>query len=446
MTPKAQRACTICVSIFGIAFALLLPPFQSPDEPNHFLRAYQVSEGRFFPEKKSESGFYRLGGTLPLSLAQACDSFAFLKNDYAARLSPQHLSKAFAAPLQPEQRAFLDFANTAIYAPTAYLPQAAAIALLRPLGASPLQMLYAARLANLLIWWLLVLASIRILPFGQWVFAALALLPASLVMAASTNADVLTNGLCAWFVAAALARKWVLVRAFAFAAACANKLIVWPLGVLTLGMRKPRSWPFASLLVGLFAALIWGAWASDWFVPWDAYALAFRHTQTLNAGVDPARQWAFVAENPVFFLKIASKSALNAAPSTAAHFVGKFGWEKNYLPAGWLFLLWAALAGLLFSEKNPLSLCQRALLMGLVLAYCLGFALTMYALWCPVGAPTLSNWQGRYFVPIAPVLAFALLNGRGARWRAPFAWVAVATFFGGNVAMLWAIWERYWAV
>jgi hypothetical protein len=445
MTAKAQRACTACAFAFGIAFAFLLPPFQSPDEPNHFLRAYQVSEGRFFPEKKSESGFYRLGGTLPARLAQVCDSFAFLKNNYAARCSPTRLSEALSVPLQPEQRAFLDFANTAIYAPTAYLPQAAAIALLRPLGASPLQMLYAARLANLLIWWLLVSAALRILPFGQRVFAALALLPASLVMAASANADVLTNGLCAWFVAAALARKWPLAQALVFAAACAHKLIVWPLCALAFGGGQSRRWALAAVLGGLGAALAWGAWASDWFVPWDAYAPAFRHTQTLNAGVEPARQLAFVAENPLFFLKMVFKSALEAAPSTAAHFVGKFGWEKNYLPAGLLFFLWATLAGLLFSEKNPLSLRQRALLMGASLAYCLGFALTMYALWCPVGAPALDNWQGRYFVPIAPALAFALLNNRGARWQRALEWAAPGALFLGNGAMLWAIWGRYWA-
>ena len=32
--------------IFGTLFALITPPFQVPDEFQHFYRAYQVSEGR----------------------------------------------------------------------------------------------------------------------------------------------------------------------------------------------------------------------------------------------------------------------------------------------------------------------------------------------------------------------------------------------------------------
>ena len=65
------------ILLFGLLFALLIPPFQSPDEPNHFYRAWQVSEGHFFPEKKGD----RLGGMLPASLMQVYDSFHFLKND-----------------------------------------------------------------------------------------------------------------------------------------------------------------------------------------------------------------------------------------------------------------------------------------------------------------------------------------------------------------------------
>ena len=214
---------------FGSIFALLIPPFQSPDEPGHFFRAYQISEGVFLPEKKEQ----RLGGTLPASLAQVRDSFSFLKMNYNTRLDNGLIFRCLKLPLHPEQRLFTDFPNTAVYAPTAYLPQAAAIALLRPLGATPLQMLYVARLANLLVWALLVFTAIRLMPFLKKTMAALALLPASLVIAASANADVTTNGLCWWLVAGFCANlpglKNLASLAVGFAVVCANKLIALPL-------------------------------------------------------------------------------------------------------------------------------------------------------------------------------------------------------------------------
>ena len=33
--------------VFGTLFAFLTPPFQVPDEPSHYLRAYAISEGSF---------------------------------------------------------------------------------------------------------------------------------------------------------------------------------------------------------------------------------------------------------------------------------------------------------------------------------------------------------------------------------------------------------------
>ena len=105
----------------GIFYAFLIPPFQSPDEPNHFLRAWQVSEGCWLPEKTTDQ---RLGGVLPASLAQVADSFAFLKNNPAARTTAGRIRATLDLPLSPGNSRFLDFANTASYAPSAYLPQA----------------------------------------------------------------------------------------------------------------------------------------------------------------------------------------------------------------------------------------------------------------------------------------------------------------------------------
>ncbi len=429
--------------LFGGLFIGLTPPFQSPDEPNHFLRAYQISEGQFFPEKIAEQ---RLGGYLPASLQAVTDSFAYLKNDYAARLRPGLLQRTSTLPLLPNQGIFLDFANTAVYAPMAYLPQAVAIALLRPLGVGPLGLLYATRLANLLIWILLIAAALRALPALHRPVAALALLPASLVMAASANADVLTNGLCFWLFAVfcqpvVRGKLWSMA---AFMAVCAAKVVTWPLGLLYGLHPKNRRYFGAMLAMGLVAAAGWGWLAQNWFIPYDAYDPHYRDTQTLNEGVQPMAQLQFIATQPFDFLRIAAHSYMRALPSTLAHFVGKFGWEKNYLPTGWIVALWLVLLSLICCESYSWTKNQRGLAALVGLLFIILFSITMYALWCPVGAGELTNLQGRYFVPIAPVLALAVSN----RWLAAyprFIWpMAMGLLFLGNAAMVWAMLTRWW--
>jgi uncharacterized membrane protein len=444
---------SLLITLFSFVYVLLVPPFQSPDEPNHFFRAWQVSEGHFFPEKAGT----RLGGTLPVSLTAVCDSFHFLKNNRSARLNYSRWRNAFIIPLESDNRRFTDFANTAVYAPTAYFPQAAAIAILRPLGATPLQLLYASRLANLFVWMALVTAALRLMPFMRSTLAAMAMLPASLCIAASANADVLTNGLCWWLLAAFLSASkntafWK--KLLVVAVVVANKIITIPLLLLVFfvppGAGISPSGPatkqrLAILLgIGLLTAIFWGKLAQGWFIPYDVYDPAFRDTQTLNSGVDPARQMVFVLEHPVFFIKTCFKSLAQALPSLAAHFVGKFGWEKNYLPAGWLVLLWTMLATLFFSEKNPLTRWQRWGMGAVTALYFGAFAITMYALWSAVGADNLDNWQGRYFVPIAPVVMLALASGWLEKWKQQIDVAAMTVLILSNVAMAVCVWERYY--
>ena len=440
--------------LFGSVFVFLIPPFQSPDEPSHFLRAFQVSEGAFFPETADR----RLGGDLPASLMQLRDSFSFLKMNYDARVDKKLIFNCLNIPLDKTRRAFADFPNTAVYAPTAYPAQAIAIGALRGCGGTPLQMLYAARLANLLLWILLVFAAIRMMPFAQHLLAAFALLPASLAMAASANADVMTNGLCWWLTASFLRFAFArpapgsavyVKQLIAFVIVCANKLIALPLVLLNLLRRPGRNGknllPFGMMAgAGLAAALLWGSLANRRFIPYDAYNPAVRSVQTLNEGVDPARQLAFIRAHPLDFARTAAVSAVRALPSAAAHVAGKFGWEKNYLHPAWLAMLWLALAAAAAGTANPMSVVQRLGAAAVAILYIGMFAVTMYALWCPVGAPELTNFQGRYFVPVAPVAALVVANGWLRRFQRKIWWFALAVLSGGNMAMAVAVLQRYY--
>jgi len=195
----------------------------------------------------------------------------------------------------------------------------------------------------------------------------------------------------------------------------------------------------------LAAAFAWGNFAQKNFVTYDNYNPAYRDAQTLNEGVDPVRQQRSIIEKPLYFIEITVKSIVKALPSMTAHFVGKFGWEKNYLHPVWLSLLWLMLAAMLASEENPLSWRQRILAGAIVALYLGMFAVTMYALWCPVGASEVTNFQGRYFVPIAPAAVLVLSGGWLQKFRRQIEWAAVFILIMTNLAMIADIWHRYYA-
>ena len=54
----------------GLVLVFVNGPFQAPDEPAHFLRAYQISEGRFFSERVDD----KAGGQLPAAIRNSLPS------------------------------------------------------------------------------------------------------------------------------------------------------------------------------------------------------------------------------------------------------------------------------------------------------------------------------------------------------------------------------------
>lgn len=92
-------------------------------------------------------------------------------------------------------RIITDYENTAVYTPLTYLPQAIAISLARLFQASVLLQLYAARLATLITWIILMRLGLKNLPSGKWAVVAIALSPIVTALSCSTSGDSTTFAL-----------------------------------------------------------------------------------------------------------------------------------------------------------------------------------------------------------------------------------------------------------
>jgi uncharacterized membrane protein len=174
--------------VFGLAMTVVTPPFQVPDEPQHLLRAYQISEFHFLPTFRDDKG----GAELPTSIALICRPFGDVRY-WGEVTSARTILKTLRIPLRPEVRAYYEFPNTAVYSPLAYLPQAIAVGIGRELRLTPLTLMYLARFANLLIWIGSGYLVLRLAPGFRRPMFLLMLMPMALYEAASVSADVTAN-------------------------------------------------------------------------------------------------------------------------------------------------------------------------------------------------------------------------------------------------------------
>ncbi len=413
----------ITALIFGLAIVFLIPPFQVPDEADHIERAFHLAEGHFWGEQRDN----RLGGETPESIGQLEAIYLPMKFDYSAKQTAQKFAQAKSIELNVRIKTFADFPNTGLYPFSVYLPQIVAAKISLALGIKPLFALYLIRCFTLSFWIVLISKAIEIMPQHQWAFAFLALLPGSVFINASAGGDVVTNGVAFLTIAFfyrkiiektnKLTQEQMVWLAVGIAVLALNKFVYAPVVLLAfllpkISFEKPEHrnrYALGLLILALGIIAAWNSQSSNLFLPKDQYNPLFAGQVTLNEGVDPGAQFFHILENPVQFIKILGLSFAENAQAITAHYFGKFGWEKNYLP-GWTIALLLLTTLFSFVQKQPAELPNKAriLFVSIAALMAISLATTLYLMWAPVGHPRILSMSGRYFIPVLPLVWLAM--------------------------------------
>jgi uncharacterized membrane protein len=371
----------------GLLTAALTPPFEGADEAAHLRRAYQLSEGTILAERTDDG----VGGFLPPSLR--------LRRPAEGR------------------RVFVDFRNTAVYAPPPYLPHALVLVLGRTVGLTPVALLYLARLAGLAASLWLVSLAIRVTPIAKHVFLLLALLPMSTRQMSLVTADSVTIGasflliaMCLRFALAPVARSAgssVSRLALCSLVVSLAKIAYIPLAFLyflvpaaNLGGRRRRAIGF--LVVGGLSVAALVGWF--WLIR-DLYV-----AQHIAPTADPRRQTAFILVHPLRYARVLLVDLRHNGEMYLRHCMGYAGTLPRILALPHLAIL--ALVALLDGRKDvSLDLRAKALIVAVFACTYASINTLNYLGWNPVGSARIRFVQGRYFLPIAP-LPFLLLSNR----------------------------------
>lgn len=447
---RPDRFLLVAGLLFGLGLAVVTPPFQVPDEPSHFYRAYRVSEGKLDLNPPSKGA----GVNLPASVLAITDLRGNLPFHPERKIAPETILEAFRIPLEPDRREPAWFPNTLQYPFVPYVPQALGITLGRFFGAPPLVLLYLARLGNLIAGTLMVVVAVRRLPGFQWLAVMVALTPMALFLRASASADVTSAGAAFLLVGAAASLAWgpglarrsdLVLLAASTVVLCASKAAYFPLVFLAFLIpadRFPQGRRAAFLLIQTVLTFAI-----------TAYAIAVsRVAGTIRVdtpGVDASRQIRDSLADPLGFFAIVATDYATHAHRYAGQLVGKLGWLDTRLPAPFLLAYLAVLLGLLFMDVNPrieVRPWQRAFIAAVILSILILISASQYAVWTPYGAKYIEGLQGRYFYPLAPAAIWAFHSGKWAERIPPRSLgIGLAAFsvlsFGISV---WALVGRYY--
>jgi uncharacterized membrane protein/Tfp pilus assembly protein PilF len=403
---------------FGSAFLLLTPPYQVPDEAAHFHRAFEISEGRLLPVKEEN----QTGDYLPRHVADLAQTFAHLRMHPERKTSAAEIRSAVDVDLGDE-RVFAGFSNTAVYPPLPFAPQALGIALARVFSSSVLVCFYAGRLANLLAATLVFFLSVRVAPLGKWAFVVLALTPMTLFESASLSSDALTNAIAFLLLASFLrcacgpvqelggADIAILVGLVIALALVKQGYLLLVLGYFLippqrLNSRKRYAAVFA-LLLGC-ELLVAAAWA---LIVRDVY------TPVVPGKIDPQAQLHGMIAHPQDFLRAVVRSSTRDAPGTLREYLGVLGTLDTPL-SDWLLVVLGVILVVtaLAAFRPPGTISGRQALVALLAALVtyLSLLTVIHLTWDAVGTAKSIDVQGRYYIPLGPLVAVGL-GGVGQR-------------------------------
>jgi len=427
----------------GLVWCLITPPFQVADENFHFLRAYQVATGEFFP-LRTESGkllaehktvyasdktfIYRFrkveadsgsfpvnGGFLPARIPEISNHLIEkIPHDPDKKLSARKLMDTFRKDLgnNGNNIVFVSFPNTAAYSAVVYLPQALGILVAKSLHLNLLYGFYLARITAVMFGAAAIAFGIAILPWAKIWFCFFSLVPMLTFQLASCSADSTAITLSLLFVCIVLALSeqpkldtpLLYMASIVWAILFLSKTVYAGLAILLI----PAIWSHrheilkgSNVLILPFSiccalpGLFWADAAMKSFVPPASYIMA-----------DPYAQKSFILHNLSFFATSMFEGLVKNYQLWYKQGTGVFGWLDTHSSGLYYLTTLVGLIVLIFADaprKKNYMLLTISIVTALAVYMLIAFSISL--IWNPVGVMMVNGIQGRYLLPVVPCLA-----------------------------------------
>lgn len=426
---KIENLFLIISLFFGLLLVLIVPPFQSPDENSHFLKAYSLSEGTIRPQNVDGNvGYYSPKNSLDyIDTKLSMMGNRNMKYDYSSLYLDQMLSTSYNSKTFRSN-------PTSFITPFAYVVPATGIILASNVTAfdysntsdskhvSTSVLLQYARIFSLVVYSVIGFFAIKITPKLKKTFFTILLLPTSLFLRSMVTYDSLIVVITALSVSKMLQLYVDEKHKFNNVDCCLlvvcgyfllNVKTVYSVVFLLMffipyekfGTKKNQVKQYIKmitlvLILTLLSKICYFGISSE------------THEILLNQ-----QRWAI--SHPIYLLKILITNIFEQMHTQLYFMVGTVGLLDTYLPV--------LMVGLIYFNLIIVSICEALkskikFSMPICLLYVIFIFLSviavygyMYIQWSPlasnqIGGTEVSGVQGRYYIPYLFMLPLVLCN------------------------------------
>jgi uncharacterized membrane protein len=417
----------------GLFFAIVIPPFQTPDEYNHNYKIHHLAEGHFLAEVDTPS--VSLGGYVPQSLVKVSEYYYEITFKQVKKPSIDTLKYLLKVPLEKNKKAFVSFPNTARYAFTSYIPTIPVFYLSNQFNINPILTMYIGRIVNFMVWLCCIYIGYLIIPIYKELYIFLCALPGTISIHATLSADTFNNGLLFILIAlfcnfkfskksistTQLAIYFILTLIVAW-----NKIIYFPI-IFTLflvpsdyfGTIKKKLTYISFLAISVLSIIFaWNHRIDGFIYPIEDKDVCKNAYHDLRLEVDsirnvfvhvsPRLQMEEIKNQPISFTAEFLPAVFELYSYNNKTYISSVGRESTHVSNTlhailvFTFLLYILSLQNVFEAKEKLFLGLLAYVMSAL------FLLSQHLHWGRVGGSIERAYFGKYFIAIYPLIFFAL--------------------------------------
>lgn len=406
----------LCTAMFlGLFYMVLFTPFSAPDEGIHIGSSYKYSNailGYGFDHNGVD--YVREGDfeKVPLYKTPNADTYRYFGENLFTTLESENMKETL-----------LPYAGNICQ----YLFSTAGVTLARILKLGYLPMLVLGRMFNFMFFLILTYVSIKRIPFGKMILCSISLMPMTISLAISFSYDTVINTLAIFFISTVVymcysdkrIRWWdvlsLCLSGGLLAAAKAGVYIFICLIVLIIPIKKAysRSRYFAIIASILASCMVFtlvfnlmnvitATTQLNTVESVDAYTAA-KETYTI----------ASIFAYPKNFIKLFVDTVNNKSEFYIFSLLGyRLGWINITIPTyvsvltGIIILLSSVK---LEDEDQFITARVKFLFCSITMIIFCVFIVVAYT-WTPEGDKIIEGVQGRYFIPVLPILLLSLRN------------------------------------
>lgn len=404
---KEEQLFIYIIPVILIMFLIGIPSLKNPDEIMHWYKIYDISQGNIMPNTVDGTPIGKMPNGLELDIGQLDINYTNIGTMYQKQVN------------ENEEGFFINLSTTSVYNPMVYVPQVLGTVIADIFTDRPLVMMYSARVINLLFSLAILYTAVKIIPFGKRLMILLTAIPVAAASFASMSPDAITIAIAYLLMAyifKVLSEKEkkieikdkVIITILAIVIALC-KIVYLPLAGLILLLPKEKyknrkeQIVTTIIVIGLaiLANLIWLGISSQYLVNFKDGA--------------PGIQVQDILANPLEYIQ----SLIVTINVYIRQYINElFGVGVGAdLHIELYSLLPMIIFGIYLFEsisdngmKKQFNTYQK-IIIGLILLATIGLIFTsLYVQWTPINHIYVSGVQGRYFLPILPLISFLIGN------------------------------------